>query len=683
MTKMKVLAMALALLAVVPAAFAQTNACNGGVSIQAVIVGSSAQFNLTAFAAQSVITTGGGTFNLFSVKGKDTSGTPTAQIIDSRVTTGLFPNPSDSATLWVAWDGGVTCKVWAYFSTDSEVGVKDFFAYGKAGSPSKSVAFAYGQLDTAMSTNPTTWCGSSCSQGKVFGLSDTTLYVTGQDVLPSPIIVALNIKPASIPPGNPPTYCGGGTTATDYYCYFNAAATDIRPEDALYAVTRALSNYDTKELNGLGYNSTNCGGDGLAVSKVGCPIYTAQATGSKFFASTFKLSGTDPIASGTVPAYTTIPIGASPIVVFVNNADTSATGFGATSSGNYVFTNIDRNTLSHVFTGQLSRTTDLLTTAANTTALAGGQPIQVVQREPLSGTYNTFEFTGVRTISGGLSSAAVFTNNTNITSNAWSGQELGVDPTGVVDPAQKNFQNDATDCPSASGSAPTGLVPCSDPLYLPTASGGVRMRAIGTGEEVPAVNGQNPGQPAVPDGIGYAFWSYGNMKPVKNGLVHYLTVDGVDPLFAAPGTNGSASAYQFPACTSVPCSTPIPFTHVADGSYPLWSLLRAVTFSGTHTPPAVASFFASEINQANTAQVYDFVPILNASGNLNLFVFRSHFKQTNSPLNGHKTCTSFSPPTPASCLVDAGGDMGGSIETVQADVDFFTDFGSEIIGQRQ
>ena len=665
MTK-KLLIAALALIVAAPMALAD-NACTTGGTPQAqvIMVGSSAQFNATAYAARDLITKAGGTFNLFSVKGKDSAGAGLANIIDHRIT----GDPADGATLWVAWDGGAPCKFWAYFSTDSTVGVKDFFAYGKNGT--KSVAFAYGSLSTLEDGGAgNTWCGASCSRNKVFGLADNST-VNGGDNLPTSILTVLNSHPDGT---SVPSHCASGV-----YCYFNAAGTDIRPEDALYASTRALSNYDSKALNGLGYNATSCGGDGGSPSgKVGCPIYTAMGSGSKFYVSAFKLSGTDPIASGTVPASTTLPVGYSPILVIVNNGDTA--GFGRTSGSNYVFTNINREVLSQVFQGNLHNTDDLLTTGA-TAGASSGPAIQVVQREPLSGTYNTFEFTGVRTLSGSGRILAVSKANSNVTSNAWSGQEVGIQP------GRNNFNNHAADCPTTG--FPTGSVQCDDPLFV-GGSGAVfkRLRAIGTGEEVPAIvnamSGQSASASSAPDGIGYTFWSFGNVKPAA-GLGHYLTVDGVDPLFNSPtdGTN-TAGNYNLPTCAAPPCAQVIPFTHVIDGTYPLWSLLRAVTFKST--PAAVSALVNDEIVLSNNNNLDEYQPLLDATGNLQTFVFRSHFKPAGStvvPLNGHKTCTKFNPPTPATCLVDAGGDVGGAIFTVQADVSFFQNTGMELIGVNQ
>jgi hypothetical protein len=74
------------------------------------------------------------------------------------------------------------------------------------------------------------------------------------------------------------------------------------------------------------------------------------------------------------------------------------------------------------------------------------------------------------------------------------------------------------------------------------------------------------------------------------------------------------------------------------------------------------------------------------TGNLNLFVYRAHFKQSLiSAANGHKGCSGTftgvslqgGKPNASTCLVDAGGDMGGSVLTVQSDVDFDADFSTE------
>jgi hypothetical protein len=229
----------------------------------------------------------------------------------------------------------------------------------------------------------------------------------------------------------------------------------------------------------------------------------------------------------------------------------------------------------------------------------------------------------------------------------------------------------------------------------------------------------------VDNSLGYSFWGYGNLAPLCNTtggtttcpgsyIGHYLTVDSIDPLFTTPGgaldsTPNPAGAYNPPYCNvngvSQTCFA-IPFTHVKDGSYPLWSLLRVVTFSPVSakeaTPIPVLNMVAeAELTTASDG-LSDFVPFLSDltgntttgvwTGNLNLFAFRSHYVQSSiKPANGHKGCNGVytginlqgGKASATTCLVDFGGDVGGSVLTVQADTDYVTDWTSEEYDVRQ
>lgn len=55
------------------------------------------------------------------------------------------------------------------------------------------------------------------------------------------------------------------------------------------------------------------------------------------------------------------------------------------------------------------------------------------------------------------------------------------------------------------------------------ASGGTRQRVIGNGQMGSELE-------VIEDGIGYEFFSFGNVAPLI-GLDKYLSVDGVDPLY--------------------------------------------------------------------------------------------------------------------------------------------------------
>jgi hypothetical protein len=583
--------------------------------------------------------------------------------------------------------------------------------------------------------------------------------------VPQTISDALNLTPEAYVnqngTGTPPgalAYCGNVSTVSvvsQFYCKFNAAGTDIRPEDALFATTRALTAYNgivppaTKggTLTGFGYGASSAGCTG-GTANIGCGISDSFNQGSVFNVINFKLSGTDPISSGTLPSYTTLSVGAAPMMVIVGNEDTGNLGktfTDATGNSNYTYNNINGQVLAQVFSGYTACVSDLQSSSAAT--LSGGAPLQVIHREPLSGTYNTFEFTAVGIQAGGPKS-----NSTTPNSNSDSGQEQ------FNSPATFPSHTGTTDCTFSSGLYPNAN--CFNPMYLSYdatnikvgsqcqgAAGGtapglpVRLRAIGTGMAVKAVdgklNGSSSANTKVFNPIGYAFWSYGNMNPLCSAisgdkctgtfLGHYLTVDGIDPLFATPGGEfdggygnpgnpsprnvpfNPSGAYNTPTCdftVANPTCFSVPFTHVQDGTYPLWSLLRTVTFAPVSgkvtTPVGVLDMIANEEITSVSSGLSDFVPFLKNvtgsngvyTGDLNLFVYRQHFKQTGGPVtaaNGHKGCSGVftginlqgGKSTATTCLVDFGSDEGGSVMTVQSDVEFNADFATEEFNLRQ
>jgi hypothetical protein len=746
--KLLVVAMALASSLFTANVFGQ---CGTGATLQFVGVGSSAQFNTMAYAAQDVLTAAGNGFNLISQKNGATISDTRPQYLSP-----AQPVANDTANIWIAYDNLATCNVYAYFSVDSGVGVKDFMSYVKLTSGfglNKSVAAAY-------PSSFATYSGANANQ--VNGLSDTVA------TYPANVVTALTLNPVtyiqSAANKKPLAYCGQPTGLTNdgVYCSFNAALTDIRPEDALYAATRALSSYNTtNSLAGLGYNDTNCGANTVKPALYGCPIFDAFGQKKEFNVLSFKLSGTDPIASGSVPAFTTISDGIAPVVVIVNNGtDFGQTYTDAAGLTNYKWNDINHKTLSLVFDGTSHCTGDIINYSNLVSgSTSTGHPLQVVFREPLSGTYNTFEFTGVRTLSGSASSAVGISH---VSSTAWvtddaSGQEFSIDP--ALNPGCYNSSTGVTTVPCGDATAVYSPVPTSS-TATGTCGAGLRLRAIGTGEEVAATvatynttTSTFPTPYSIDNGIGYAFWSYGNLKPLCSAITqqtsglatctgtnlgHYLTVDGIDPLFATeggefdpgnvnilingtptpvPATNPSGP-YNAPLCkfnfagvsgvTTTYSCFPIPFTHEYDGKYPLWTFLRIMTFSNATngsliTPVPVLNMIAYAENEANATAsraTSDFAPFLTNlvnsgtltapswTGDLNLFVFRSHFKNTNSPNNGHSGCPAGynfngvalvgGTSGHATCLIDAGGDVGGSVLTVQQDVDFISGDGAAI-----
>ena len=428
----------------------------------------------------------------------------------------------------------------------------------------------------------------------------------------------------------------------------SVAATDIRPEDAAFAECRVNSalgastagGANSDGLDGLGYNSNNAAGV--------CPIYSAATAQSKgvgnailsgYPASTakanvlaFNITGKDPITNTTVPAYTVTAVGAAPIVFI-----TAKTG---------VLKNLNNATeqqLQQVFSG------------TNCNANAFGLPsgaINVFLREPLSGTYNTTEATVMRY-------PTLYAEGTRAGSNvAGLSMETNV---GANNPL--------------AGQAGT------------CAGGGQRFRGIGTGEEVKSVLNSNAAAtfPTAQDGIGFTFFSYGNVSSIANNASYgYVTLNGVDPIFQTFGAGQSIDPGQpsgngvLPAQANLPavCTTGFPcsedaiwgngfsFPNLRNGTYRSWSLLRLVA-TGTASTNAVALAKAS--NQYVVTNTPDYVPAtaVTATGSLGksiadlgLKLVRSHYQQydgANVKLGTFVTVAD-------TCNVpEKGGDMGGWI----------------------
>jgi hypothetical protein len=462
--------------------------------------------------------------------------------------------PVQTGNVWIVWDNSsAPTVVCAYLNVDSVVGNQLFFAQPTA------TLFILESAGTA-------------GGNLVPSLTDTPL--------PQAVINALDNQP------------------------FNAAMTDIRPEDALFATNRALGTLDTVHYNGLGYGP----------GPVGTPILSTFSSKSATPVA-FALTGTDPISGKKAKGWTTTPVGASPIVIFVNTTQTSG-GNGDFSNVN-AFQNVNRFDLTMAVNGTYAYTRDL----SSATGLQA-VPLNVVLREPTSGTYNTFEFNIPRSVEIG------------------STQELGVNP-GI------------NGCTTS---------PCGNPLNLANPySGGWRKRAIGTGEMVSSVAAGSSG-----DALGYAFWSTGNFANVV-ASARYLTLDGVDPIF--PSYAGGTFP---PPCPSTGCAGEVSFTNIYNGSYPAWSILRVATLK---TVPAGVHALITGAQTYAAGPYPDFVPFV-VNGTQNLTVFRSHFFR---PTTGCKQISNGH----ISGVAECGGDEGGGVFTLQADQDNITDTGKEMTGYKQ
>ena len=384
----------------------------------------------------------------------------------------------------------------------------------------------------------------------------------------------------------------------------NTAATDIRPEDGLFADCRANSvlGGGVDGLKGLGYGTNAsgvCATFGATLAKLdGSDILSGYpASTSTAHVLAFSITGRDPFTGTTIPVASTVSVGAAPIVFITQRSGALASVTNATDSQ-----------LQTVFGG------------INCDASVFGapsSPIQAYLREPLSGTMNTTEYTVFR-------------------------------------------------YPAFNGVSQETGVAASNPLAKSCSSGGKRFRAIGTGEEVKSV--QNSGTNNGTDGIGYTFFSYGNVSSIANSASYgYLTLNGVDPIFHKYGTTidpGQPSiAGALPSSANLPATCaggfPCPenkiwsgnlsFPNLRNGSYRAWSVLRIVS-NGVALANAKLLVTGAQTYAATSTP--DFVSVLKVgASDPGLTLLRSHYTQSGVP------------PVNISSAGDKGGDAGGCILT--------------------
>jgi hypothetical protein len=531
--------------------------------------------------------------------------------------------------VWVEWDNSAApTKICVYVQLDSVVGDRGF--YGR--DPS--------------------------SQSSVIMLATGSAGVAGLNLVPTltdtagglPQIVYNDIQYFNNGAGGPcfnnsNTSGCGSITGTP----MNFAGTDIRPEDAEYASARNLTvipagqPFNRRTAYGYGnWACITCGGTN-----------TGTAIQSTFSGSTFQpvffetgALSTDPFSGKAIGNTNVIPVGLEPVVILVSNDDTGATGLSqndagvpAGQAGPYLLKNIDKFVASYTFDGILTRTRDLLPVASGLASTG----LQVVQRESLSGTYTTFE------------------NSVPGSYTVQASQEDSVDPAGA--PATWN------------------------PLNFTAASGGERTRAIGTSQEVAALAGSVSPKVGLtvtklPNRIGYSFWSYGNLAPcigtyaaggptsgpvyATNPKCHYLTYDGVDPLFDSrkdnpQGENNPPICDPTKANVNQPPCVAIPFTHIIDGSYGIWNVLRIAT-----TNPAPASITGVQSSlPASAVKFSDFLPDTGTR-----YVLHSHRDDSgvsnSTARNGN----------PGYCTTESGRDVGGAVFSLQGDLDWEIDGGA-------
>jgi hypothetical protein len=312
-------------------------------------------------------------------------------------------------------------------------------------------------------------------------------------------------------------------------------------------------------------------------------------------------------------------VGATPILVVVNSNDSSA---GLGQSGITSFTSA---TLAKFLDGTNSYSDQLLNGSAS------GDKVTVYLREPLSGTYNTMEY-----------------NSPNTTVNKTS-QDVG--------------QNQ----PAAQVNC-NGSVPKSNPMNIPTPSGGARIRAIGTGEELAFVQANSSG-----NSFGYSFWSVANfakLAPVSTSkYLQYNTGSAlIDPLLKS-GVSYNTYHGRIPTTGSAELAN-VNLSTTANGSYPIYSLIRLVSTTQNPQVQALATSADKFVSFGQTTSRPDFITPSSLS------VVRSHFTPpgvTTNPLaNGDSKLGAMNSPCNAT---EAGGDVGGVIFTLTSDSSYCSTHG--------
>jgi hypothetical protein len=452
--------------------------------------------------------------------------------------------------------------------------------------------------------------------------------------------------------------------------HVNVGLTDIRPEDASFATKRLICT--TRNA------TTTCLGDQTAAN-IGGNITSNQGTGAFAQPVGFALPGEkDPFNTTlTVPTtFVTYPVGAAPVVFVANN---NAAPFSNPNLVSGVTPDLKATgqsyPLANLFDGSTSCDTNNL--AFGGPGTQGGTALTIFLREPLSGTMNTTEFN-------------LFRSEANVTDS----QE------GANGGAAMNF---------SGGNTGTGT-PCT--------GNGQRSRAIGTGEVVGSTTGGTGnaayGVLGTPNSMGYIFTGWANLAKYKGSANYqYLTIDNIDPLFAAPtaygecvsggvptgqvcGANeacstgtctpGGNTAQTVPYCSTSVCTSDLwpsytdahtgyttpagaSYPNVRNGLYKAWTLYRWIAQSSTD--PYGPSLVAQEAQNYVNEDVADFIPFAACppgQGNTcstptdGLSVYRSHFK----PAAVTEKCPTTADPSNGSATTantnDGGNTLGGGPE---------------------
>ncbi len=659
---------------VATAAIAVVPAANAAPTLHFAASGSSAMFQQFAISVVNDIapTVGGvaGTIHHFTIKGScgDSllAGLPCVGIKDTRNNA----IPVETATYWVAWvcadnpcTGADATDVWFYDQVDSTVGVRTYLAGAQS--------WVAGNTQTGGDA------AGNLINAKLFAYGDPTGACGGGN---------LTCDAASIP--------------ADVYAAINKAVlntgmTDIRPEDAQFATKRANSTSTLSPWTGLGYG-------GGPNTLIGASI---QSSFSSTFATpvAFGLPGSnDPFTNNPVPnTIKVFPVGEEPILFIANRSNANGLGYavGGVPFYNNVVDNASTSPASYapspigqLFGGVTCSGSSPAFGLGGAVPPAGDFAVNPILREALSGTMNTTEFSSFRTFGGNLHNVG--------------GSEVSNSNVQVSTSQEANLVTTAGNAPvNPLGGGPAANPPGTPCVMFGGSGLGSRYRAVGTGEEVGKPGGTGVGLKA--DSIGYTFFSFANVSNLGNSPNYgYLTLDGVDPIFAnyAGGDPGEPGNGKLPTCSVLNNGGPGGcekgdvwtagnyFPHLQDGTYRAWSLLRAICdtaaahclkSSDAAGTEAIIAAAQDDIHNSSASSVADFLPFSDDGSfgptgtNFGDARFiRSHYA-FNSAIGGGSDKYPFTHTTPSFSILpaglnadqangvggdpEAGGDAGGCI----------------------
>jgi hypothetical protein len=379
-----------------------------------------------------------------------------------------------------------------------------------------------------------------------------------------------------------------------------------------------------RSLSTLGYATT---GNSLIGNAIQSAFGTSPAVAHPVSFS-ISSSGADPFSGTTPPAFVTIPIGAAPVVFLANAASGSVTANA---------TNITTANAGILFSGTNCDSSML--------GLTSGTAINPILREPLSGTMNTAQY-------------SVF----------WPSYD------------QENNINDGNAAPGSTSNV--GINPLQQKCI---AGNGYRYRAVGTGDEVKAVQNTASGYSgytATTNNVGYAFFSYESTG--NNASYKYLTLGGIDPINSTYSTGALPTCAVVNGTYSCPVGLGASFPNLRNGTYPAWSEYRMITDS---TGQANAQTLVNKADALVSPTIPDFVPFTPVCGATKstsepgLTHYREHFVPSTittvpdsislTPNDGSRgttlNCGTFTLPyLSLGGGTEAGGDVGGTVITISS-----------------